>query len=52
MTEEQLAEVIDEGERWLAYLQPENDLVTTFITDAVIALKQCRCAVPVEADTT
>jgi hypothetical protein len=52
MTEDELAEVIDEGQRWLRYLEPDNDLVTTFIADAVIALRKCRCAVRVEADTT
>ena len=52
MTEEQLAEVIDEGDRWLKYLEADNDLVTTFIADAVRALKRCRCAITPEADTT
>jgi hypothetical protein len=51
MTEDELAEVIDDGDRWLKYLEPDNDLVTTFITDAVRALKRCRCAITSEADT-
>jgi len=43
--------LIVEGERWLKYLEVDNDIVTTFIGDAVEALKRCRCAISSEADT-
>ena len=46
------SELIVEGERWLKYLEADNDIVTTFIADAVQALKRCRCAIASEADTT
>jgi hypothetical protein len=45
------SELIVEGERWLKYLKADNDLVTTFIADAVRALKRCRCAITLGADT-
>jgi hypothetical protein len=46
------SELIVEGERWLKYLEADNDIVTTFIVDAVQALKRCGCAITLEADTT
>jgi hypothetical protein len=46
------SELIVEGERWLKYLEADNDIVTTFIADAVKALKRCRCAITSEAATT
>jgi hypothetical protein len=44
------SELIVEGERWLKYLAPDARM-TPFITDAVQALKRCRCAITSEADT-